>query len=869
METGGLVHVMQALQEIMTQVLTPIGEFAEMLAKGIASIRVTREQVESLYGTLSNALPVLAGFATGVSAIGANALLSLPGLSMLGLRISPLITGLVTFVLMSSEVRDAMVNLMQTLRPVAEAFLNLGTSLSGVVVEFAGYLVPAVVALVDALAQMLTPLAQFLAESERGRTVFVGLVAALVAIRVAGLQTFAAIASRGVAAVRALWTTMTALTVGTNQASGAMHRLAVAQRAAAIAANVKTAAIRMLTNAFRALMGATGIGLVIVGFTLLVDWMVKAWQANGKFVDAVVKGGNVLIGAFEKLINAAIWFFNLFLPKNAEMASVTLSRINRELIGVGKTLKDMDDEVSDVDWSHLDNYIASATQAGDATDYLAQAMEKFRQQMERVNRAVYDFGRWVNDVTDFRDPYAKAMDEVAYQTNKFDEAMQDATKTGDELVAAFSDMAAKIRSELGSALQYARNQLDAAQREFDDFARVISDSISNVMSMRDALSARDGLEQAFADLRETASRAVTSMLDFRQLVSVAPSKQYVGFVRALGEALDALGSDADDTFLGRLRQRRDQMVEFGETMRTLAEMGLSEAGIRQVMGAGYEAGLEIGRQLIEGGLDAVGEVNQILEGMFDLADEVGASVAADYYDLGGGMGEALLAGLTEQAEKAAEFAARIRQLVELGLSPTAIRQVLAAGVDAGMRIADALIDGGVTIVDEVNRLYDATAQVAADTGEFGAEAFFRAGIKTAKAFMDALVGQIRAEMPRLDALLIQVAERLEALARQDAARMRELAGQGVGDVDVRTIGRDAQAAIDAATQEYLARVAAQDEQRRIQRGMQAQADARVGFAQQQRAVVIENQYNTFNDTIDFAMLEQQMAWMFGSERSVR
>lgn len=915
METGGLVHVMEALTQIMTAVLTPIGEFAQMLARGIASIRVTREEVEALFGRLSNALPVLSGFAVAASAIGANSLIATFGLGRFLGSINPVVTGLLTFVLMSTEVRDSLITLFQTVRPIIDAFAGLALSVSGLVVEFAGYLVPAVVTLVDALTQMLAPLAKFLGESERGRTVFVGLVAALVAIRVAGLTTFTSFATRGVLAVRTLATRIMALTVGTTQASAAMHRLGAAQRLAAVGSNIKAAAVRRLTFAFRSLMAATGIGLVIVGLTLLVEAMMKAWQANGKFVDAVVNGGNILIGAFEKIINAGIRFLNLFLPKSAQLATVTLSRINRELIGVGKNLEDLGDDVaSDVDWGHLDSYIATAEAAGEATDYLGQAMDKFRQQMERLNGVVYDFGRFVNDITDFRDPMSKAMDEVAYQTAKFDAAMQDATKTSDELTSGFSDMAAKIRSELGSALQYARSQLDAAQREFDAFNKAIYDSITGVMDLGRAMLGRDGLEQSFAALKQSAAGAVMSMLDFRQLVSVSPSSAYVGFVRALGEALDAMGSDSDDTFLGRLRQRRDQMVEFGETMRALADMGLSEAGVRQVMGAGYEAGLAIGRQLIEGGVEAVSEVNQILEGMFSLADDVGESVAAGFYDLGGGMGDALVAGLTEQAEKAAAFAERIRQLVELGLSPTAIRQVLAAGVDAGMRIADALIDGGVTIVDEVNRLYDATATIAEATGKFGASKFFAAGVKAAKALMDAIIRQIQAEIPRLDHLLLQVAERLEALARQNAAEARALAGAGVTDIAGGTIAyadidaemlRRAQENVKAAQE---ARAAADRLRSSVDRrtefarrfGEQGRLDRsavgaarREDFARTQgtqsrlaeqalgdrkpvtsvtsggRTVVIENQYNTFNESLDFQTLEQRMGFMFGTQQAFR
>jgi hypothetical protein len=385
------------------------------------------------------------------------------------------------------------------------------------------------------------------------------------------------------------------------------------------------------------------------------------------------------------------------------------------------------------------------------------------------------------------------------------------------------------------------------------------------------------MKDAFNSLRETTTNAVLSLMDFRDLVSVSPSQGYVGFVRALGEAMGALGGDEDSSFLGGLRKRQEQIAEFAQTLEQLAGMGLSEAALRQVTGAGYEAGLAIGRQLIEGGSAAVTEVNALVASMFDLAAEAGDTVASDYYDLGTGMGASLLQGLQEQAEKASEFAARIRQLVELGLSPAAIRQVLAAGVDAGMDLASALIDGGVTLVDEVNRMYDATAQLAAETGLFGAERFFKAGVDSAQAFMDALIAKIRDEVPRLDHLLLQLAKKLEALAAQDAAAMR--AAAGVTDLDLGGIGAQVQAALDAQRDAGIA----YQEQYRVRSGMRMAADARVRAARGTlnlgrdavasvsggRTIVIEQQNNTFTESLDFQKLEQQMAWMFGDQRSVR
>jgi tetratricopeptide (TPR) repeat protein len=108
-----------------------------------------------------------------------------------------------------------------------------------------------------------------------------------------------------------------------------------------------------------------------------------------------------------------------------------------------------------------------------------------------------------------------------------------------------------------------------------------------------------------------------------------------------------------------------------------------------------------------------------------------------------------LSGLVAQAADATVFADKIRKLIELGLSERALRQVLDAGFEAGSVIADNIIAGGATVVQQVNTLVDSVAQVADHVGEFGARTFYQAGITQG----ESLVAGIRAALDQAQAEL--------------------------------------------------------------------------------------------------------------------
>ncbi len=103
-----------------------------------------------------------------------------------------------------------------------------------------------------------------------------------------------------------------------------------------------------------------------------------------------------------------------------------------------------------------------------------------------------------------------------------------------------------------------------------------------------------------------------------------------------------------------------------------------------------------------------------------------------------------LENLVAQAAKAADFGGKVKQLLAMGLSETAIGQVLAAGADAGTKIADEIIAGGATVVDQVNTLVSATATVAEELGTSAANQFYTAGITAGQALVDGVRAAIAA-----------------------------------------------------------------------------------------------------------------------------
>jgi TP901 family phage tail tape measure protein len=117
-----------------------------------------------------------------------------------------------------------------------------------------------------------------------------------------------------------------------------------------------------------------------------------------------------------------------------------------------------------------------------------------------------------------------------------------------------------------------------------------------------------------------------------------------------------------------------------------------------------------------------------------------------------------LQGLTQQADAATSFADKVKKLVQMGLSERAISEVLKSGFEAGSKIADEIIAGGSTIVNQVNTLLASVDTVADQVGDFGARQFYQAGITQGEALVNGILDALRQAQAELAAAVKAAAQ---------------------------------------------------------------------------------------------------------------
>lgn len=166
-----------------------------------------------------------------------------------------------------------------------------------------------------------------------------------------------------------------------------------------------------------------------------------------------------------------------------------------------------------------------------------------------------------------------------------------------------------------------------------------------------------------------------------------------------------------------------------------AVKGLSDAG-KLAQQAMAKLGDELARSndILSKAKDAYANFKDAVKGAITGIIDFGAAATAE--------SGSFLENLVAQAAKAADFGAKVKQLLAMGLSESAISQVLAAGADAGTKIADEIIAGGATVVNQINTLVSATQSVADAVGESAASQFYQAGITAGQALVDGVKAAI-------------------------------------------------------------------------------------------------------------------------------
>lgn len=115
----------------------------------------------------------------------------------------------------------------------------------------------------------------------------------------------------------------------------------------------------------------------------------------------------------------------------------------------------------------------------------------------------------------------------------------------------------------------------------------------------------------------------------------------------------------------------------------------------------------------------------------------GIDFGAAFEKVGTQGGMSFMQALQKQAEDAILFAQRVEALLNMGMSQEALQYVLAQAGSSGSAIAQMLIDGGTTAIDNATGLVDSARAAAERVAILAGDAYYGTGLQTAQ---DTLAG---------------------------------------------------------------------------------------------------------------------------------
>lgn len=140
-----------------------------------------------------------------------------------------------------------------------------------------------------------------------------------------------------------------------------------------------------------------------------------------------------------------------------------------------------------------------------------------------------------------------------------------------------------------------------------------------------------------------------------------------------------------------------------------------------------------------------------------------ANVASNIPSGGAVTGGALLAGLQRNLATIRRFNSALKRLARLGLDKNLLNQLIQAGPDAGLQMAEALLDGPVSQIKALNQTQTAINQAATQLGRTGAEAMYDSGAAAGKGFLSGL----EAQRKHIEKLMADIAKSMVRVLRKE------------------------------------------------------------------------------------------------------
>lgn len=408
-----------------------------------------------------------------------------------------------------------------------------------------------------------------------------------------------------------------------------------------------------------------------------------------------------------------------------------------------EAIKDQQEAVDDAKRSLLD-YAKSAAGAMRQFVSFSSVLERFSASQEKAKESREKAAEIAaQKAADALEEQKQALRQVQEEQNSYAASLGNAVVG----VLSFTDVLSQQKSALDELTKAQQNQA-TAQEKFNGASTELEALLVRQLSLEQEINNTRGrrrrreLGEELAKVQEDAAKATEN------------------FVKAQVDLQSAIDSTNEAgtrqlTFLQGLEKQATKAREFGLKLGALAAAGLSKDAMRQIASAGADAGMTMASELLTGGADAISKANEFVAAIKKSADDLSSQFTVEiekdkkqYEDVAEYVGESFAKSLNEQAFKAREFSANVKELISMGLSGPALEEVINAGVDAGNEIAKQLIKGGVDAIRQTMELQNALQEEADALGIYAAPYFDQAGIRMAEALLNALKERL-ADLPRI------------------------------------------------------------------------------------------------------------------------
>jgi hypothetical protein len=200
--------------------------------------------------------------------------------------------------------------------------------------------------------------------------------------------------------------------------------------------------------------------------------------------------------------------------------------------------------------------------------------------------------------------------------------------------------------------------------------------------------------------------------------------------------------DAAATALGRNVAKAADIASIDSTVKKmLARVPHGDTGLTRMLKADNTKLVSLANQRARLEQE-IQDSEQIAKSMITGASIMNAATAVPY-DPGTQQSAAgLVGGMQAQAGNLKLFAQQVQQLKRMGLNATSLDQIIQAGPDQGLAVAQGLTSGGKGPISQVNQLEKQIQGSASRIGDVGGPAMYRAGVDAAKGLALGLKSQL-------------------------------------------------------------------------------------------------------------------------------